>query len=109
MGGNDYDKRVDRTTAEENHDRRRDVHPITGEEVPPPGIPILRKAKNGKVLDKRVRIYTIKCPDCLIPARYDEKSMAVCPECGTICGGEQMIAEDRLKIDAKTAGRIDSD
>jgi len=102
-------QRVDRVMAYEDHEKRLGVHPVTGEDVPDPGIPILSSGRVGQVVEKSIRAYTIKCPDCHVAARYDEKASPVCPECGLICAGPDTEREERLVHDAKSAGRIDSD
>lgn len=103
-----YGQRVDRVRVYEDHDKRRSVHPITGEEVGPPGIPILLNTPKGKIVKKSIRAYTIKCPDCKIAAKYDEKASPICPKCGLICVGPDAMKGERLVRDAKAAGRIDN-
>jgi len=102
-------QRVDRVMAYEAHEKRQGVHPVTGEEVPDPGIPILSSSPVGQIVEKSIRAYTIKCPDCHVPAEYDDKASPVCPECGLICAGPHTIREERLVHDAKAAGRIEAD
>lgn len=83
------------------------VEPVTGKELSR-GIPILTDTKKGKVVDKEVTHYMVKCPDCGIEVRYTDSSEPVCPDCGLICSGRESLTEERLVVDARAAGRVSS-
>lgn len=102
-------QRVDRIRVREDHDNWRGIHPTTGEDAPDPGIPILTSSRIGNILEKSIMAYTVKCPDCRIPARYDEDGTPICEECGIICTGQSHIREERILNDAKAAGRVPGD
>jgi len=73
------------------------------------GVPILLNTAVGQVVSKSVHAYTVHCSQCNIPARFNEKSEPVCPECGLICAGEGATSQERVVCDPKAAGRVDTD
>jgi hypothetical protein len=91
--------------TDEPHERYSNCHPVTGDEINR-GIPILTKAPGGNIVEKDVTYYTVKCPDCRIPALYNNDSEPICPECGMICSGESIILSEQMVRDAKAAGRV---
>lgn len=90
--------------SDEPHQRYSKCHPVTGEELKR-GIPILTKADGGNVIRKDVTYYTVKCPDCRVPARYNNESEPICPECGMICSSRSAILSEQMVRDGKAAGR----
>jgi hypothetical protein len=68
------------------------------------GTPVQKKADSGRVINKEVERHTIHCPECDIPAVYDEDSEPVCPDCGILTTGE--TGEVVMVRDAKGAGRL---
>lgn len=89
------------------HERYQMVEPVTGKELSH-GIPILTDTDKGKVVDKEVTHYMVKCPDCMVEVRYSHSSEPVCPECGLICSGRDSLTEERLVVDARAAGRVEA-
>lgn len=79
---------------------------MTGESLDN-GIPILITSNRGSVIRKDISHYKILCPECRIPAEYTQKSEPVCPDCGIICVGQDIIREERVIRDAKAAGRLE--
>jgi len=73
------------------------------------GVPVLLNTDFGQLVARSVHAYTIYCPECRVPAVYDERSEPICPECGLVCGGQSAVDEARLISDPKAAGRVDSD
>jgi ribosomal protein S27E len=73
------------------------------------GTPVRQSTESGSVIEKAVTRYTVSCPDCDIPAIYDEDSEPICPNCGAICGasaGGGTYYPDQIVRDAKAAGRL---
>jgi hypothetical protein len=72
------------------------------------GIPVLLNTDAGKVVEKRVDAYTVHCPDCSIPAVYDDDCVPVCPRCGIVVGGKdsKSVSRDRIVRDPRAAGRM---
>lgn len=102
-------KDVERVSiSDKPHDHYQVHHPMTGERLDN-GIPILKKVKGGRIVKKSIKYYTVKCPECHIPAKYDSDSEATCPKCGIICLGSDTILEEQIVRDAKAAGRIDGE
>lgn len=93
--------------TDEPQERYRNHDPWTGEKIEP-GIPILTKTTGGNVISKDITYSEVKCPECEIPAIYDDDSEPVCPECGIICAGNGELIQE-IVIDAKAAGRIDGE
>lgn len=90
------------------HERYQMVEPVTGKELSR-GIPILTDTEKGKVVDKEVVHYMVKCPDCRTEVRYNHSSEPVCPDCGLICSGRDSLKEERLVVDARAAGRVSAE
>jgi len=102
-------KIVDRITAsDEPHDNYRGHDPWTGERLDN-GIPILKSTPAGNIICKEVTHCTVKCPECEVRTKYTHISEPVCPECGIVCAGKDVILSEQLVRDAKAAGRFDSD
>lgn len=73
------------------------------------GTPVMNTNRRGKVIDKSVHAYTVRCPDCEISAVYAESGDPLCPECGLVCDGiqgEEVDPGAQLVRDAKAAGRV---
>lgn len=98
---------VERTRiTDDPHQRYSKIHPCKDKELEQ-RIPILLSVPGGNIVRKKVTNYTIKCPECLVEAKYTHSSEPVCPECGMICAGPNILKEEQLVRDAKAAGRID--
>ena len=100
---------VERVSVSDNpHDKYRGFDPWTGEKLDT-GIPILTSVPGGNIIEKDVNYYNVNCPECGQPAEYTHDSEPVCPNCGCVCAGKDVILSEQLVRDAKAAGRIDSD
>lgn len=96
--------------TDEPHDKYSGIHPLTGEEITDSdGIPVLLTVPGGKIVKKDITYYTVKCPECKVPAKYTHDSEPVCPQCGIICSGKQTILSEQMVRDAKGAGRINDE
>jgi len=76
------------------------------------GTPVLKKTRVGMIVEKDVKSYTVVCPDCREPARYNHASEPICPSCGLICDGQQgeeVRREESIVIDKRAAGRSPSE
>lgn len=94
--------------SDEPHDNYRGIDPWTGKELDG-GIPILTSTPSGNIVEKDIRYFTVKCPECQVPAEYTHDSEPVCPECGIICAGKDTILSEQMVRDAKAAGRVDGE
>lgn len=92
--------------SDKPHERYQCHEPYTGKKLKR-GIPILLRAKGGKVVRKEITYYTVKCPECHTPAKYNNDSEPICPDCGIICAGNETLLEEQIVRDAKAAGRLD--
>ena len=102
-------KRVERVSVTDDpHDKYRGHDPWTDENLDN-GIPILTNTPVGNIIEKSVTCYTVKCPECDVSAKYTGDSEPVCPECGIICSGGDVVLSEQVVRDAKAAGRINSD
>lgn len=102
-------KRVERFLVNDDpHVRYRENDPWTGERLEK-GIPILTRTPRGYVVEKEIIYQKIKCPECRTPARFSESEEPLCPDCGMVCAGKDIITEERMVRDAKAAGRVDGD
>jgi hypothetical protein len=105
-GHSKYGENVERISVDYSpHERYITVNEHTGENIHP-GIPILSSVTGGQVIKKDITYYTIKCPACLVPAKYDEENEPICPQCGIICSGKDGVRSEQIVRDAKAAGRI---
>jgi hypothetical protein len=81
------------------------------------GVPVLLETPFGNVIEKAIREYTVKCPECstkeqVVHGRYDANEDPVCPRCGLLLSGDGTPqTEDASPIlsDAKAAGRVDTE
>jgi len=95
----DVGKRVDRVTADDTpHEKYYDS-----------GRPILLNTVNGQVVNKSVHAHTVCCASCDIPARFNKKSEPICPECGLICVGQEVVNEAQVVLGEETTGRVGPD
>ena len=94
--------------TDEPHNRYQKLNPITGKEIEN-GIPILKQVPGGNIVIKDITYYTVKCPECRIPAKYNHDSEPLCPECGMICSGRNTILSEQMVRDAKSAGRLNGE
>lgn len=108
-------QRVDKSrTTDDPHDDYRAYDPWTGEYILErddegeitSGLPVLLSTVIGNIVEKSVERYTVYCPECDTPARYDDLADPVCQQCGIICQGADETAHEQLVLDAKAAGRV---
>lgn len=100
-------KRVERFSVNDDpHEFYRENDPWTGEGLEK-GIPILIKTPYGNIINKEVKYFIIKCPECSVTARYSKSEEPLCPECGMVCSGQVADPRERIIRDAKASERID--
>jgi endogenous inhibitor of DNA gyrase (YacG/DUF329 family) len=106
-GHSKYGETVERISVSyEPQEKYQTVDPWTNQRIEP-GIPILSSVTGGKIILKEVDYFTVLCPECEIPAKYNEESEPICPVCGLICSGGHADQREQIVRDAKAAGRVD--